>query len=173
VRPIYDTPEEHFRAITPFLRTRIERGEMCLYIGDNTSPDGLVARGIASAADVARGALLVLPGRETYTQDGRFDPDAMLGLWQTWVATARAKAFAGVRLSGWATWALDTDIDFSGFIEYEARLTDFLADTGSRVMCHYLFLRFRPQSCTGCCEPIRWRSPGTTYTTTCTSSRRH
>jgi PAS domain S-box-containing protein len=117
---------------------------MCLYIGDNSTAHDLIGRGIASEADLSRGALLVLPERGTYLHDGRFDPDVMLGRWEAWVATARAKGFTGVRLCGWATWALDADIDFSSFIEYEARLTDFLAATSSRVMCHYLFGRFQP-----------------------------
>jgi GAF domain-containing protein len=69
----------------------------------------------------------------------------MLGSWETWAATARTTGFAGLRVCGWATWALYADIDFAEFIKYEARLTDFLAATGSRMMWLYLFPRFRPE----------------------------
>jgi two-component system, chemotaxis family, sensor kinase Cph1 len=34
---IYETPEEQFAAALPYLRTGLERGEKCLYVGDENS----------------------------------------------------------------------------------------------------------------------------------------
>src|SRR5207237_23795 len=74
-----------------------------------------------------------------------FDPDVMLERWGTWFASSRDEGFAGLRVSGAASWALDTQMDFAGFIDYEARLNDFLAAREIRVMCHYDFGRFQPE----------------------------
>jgi hypothetical protein len=122
----------------------VERGERCIYIGDALTIDDLLAHGAATDGDRDRGALFALPGREPYLRDGRFEPDAMLEQWGTWYAASRQQGFAGLRVSGSASWALNTDMDFSGFIEYEARLNDFLPATGARVMCHYEFGAFQP-----------------------------
>lgn len=61
---IYETQEEQFAAVIPFLRRGLECGEKCLYItGENTATvvrAALEAGGIDTAAALQSGALSII-----------------------------------------------------------------------------------------------------------------
>ncbi|MBZ0220400.1 MAG: MEDS domain-containing protein [Candidatus Methylomirabilis sp.] len=80
---IYETPEEQFAAIIPFMRAGLERGEKCVYIADeHTAADvlkALASGGIDADGALRSGALSVLSKRDAYLKQGYFDPDWMIG----------------------------------------------------------------------------------------------
>ena len=98
---IYDTQEEQFAAALPFLTTGLERGEKCLYIVDeNTAAAVLDALG-KSGTDVDRylrnGALTIAHKEEIYGDQGRFEPDWMIGFLTEATAETGAARFSRVK----------------------------------------------------------------------------
>lgn len=69
---IYETEEERFRAVVPFVRQGLERGERCLYVIDERSEDrdaviGALRDGGVSVNDATEsGALSFTTVRDTY-----------------------------------------------------------------------------------------------------------
>ena len=98
---IYETPEEQFGALVPFIRYGLERGERCVYVADQNTADEVLdtldAAGIDVAAATDKGALSVVTKREAYLRDGYFDPQRMMALFADSVGTARSAGFRAIR----------------------------------------------------------------------------
>src|SRR3984893_17469614 len=114
---IYDTQEEQFAAALPYLRTGLERGEKCLYdVGENSAApvlDALRKGGTDVDRYLRSGALTISHKRETYLQQGYFDPDWMIGFLTQATAEAGAAKFSGVRtILGEMTWVLRANSGF-------------------------------------------------------------
>src|SRR5437660_4956626 len=124
---IYDTQEEQFAAALPYVRTGLERGEKCLYIADEDTAAAVVDALRQGGTDVDRylgsGALTITHKQETYLQQGRFDPDRMIGFLTQATAEAGAAKFSGIRtLLGEMTWALGTSNGADNVLESESKL---------------------------------------------------
>jgi signal transduction histidine kinase len=65
---IYQSPEDQLAAVVPFIQTGLERGEKCLYLGQETSIANLIPAlrkaGIDPDEKMASGALTVMPTSE-------------------------------------------------------------------------------------------------------------
>src|SRR5450756_2179219 len=107
---IYESQEEQFAAVVPFMRHGLAAGQACMYIADDNTADAVGAAlrsdGIDTDAESARGALRILTKRESYLRDGRFDPDAMIAFLAEATAEARVDGFSALRVTGEMTWAL-------------------------------------------------------------------
>jgi PAS domain S-box-containing protein len=138
---IYETPEEQFGALVPFLRFGLERGERGLYIADQTTAeqvlDTLDAAGIDVAAATDAGALSVVTKRESYLRDGYFDPERMLALLAESVGAARSAGFKALRVTGEMTWALAGAAGSERLMEYESKLNHFLPGADVVAICQY------------------------------------
>jgi KaiC/GvpD/RAD55 family RecA-like ATPase len=147
---IYDTQEEQLAAALPYLRASLERGEKCLYIADeNTAAAVLDALG-KGGTDVDRylrsGALTIASKEETYLEQGRFEPDWMIGFLTEATAEAGAARFSRVRtILAEMTWALGTSNGTAKLIEYESKLNQFFRDHDARGICQYHRTRFSPE----------------------------
>jgi PAS domain S-box-containing protein len=147
---IYDTQEEQFAAALPYLRTGLERGEKCLYVVDeNTAAAVLDALG-KGGTDVDRylrsGALTIAHKEETYLEQGRFEPDWMIGFLTEATAEAGAARISRVRtILAEMTWALGTSDGTAKLIEYESKLNHFFRDHDARGICQYNRTRFSPE----------------------------
>jgi PAS domain S-box-containing protein len=142
--PIYTSAAERLRILVPYFQDGIVRGERCLYLADDVSVDDLRAQGIGSDEHLARGALVPLTARESFLRNGRFDPDRMFEFFSERLAAAHAEGFAGLRVTGEMIWVLGPDISSAVFLEFEARVNEFLRATGIRGMCMYDWRRWQP-----------------------------
>ena len=90
---IYDTQQEQLAAALPYLRSGLERGEKCLYFGDESMAvavrDALSKIGTDVDQYLRSGALTITHKRETDLQQGRFDPDSWIGFLDQGIAEAR------------------------------------------------------------------------------------
>lgn len=146
---IYQTRQEQFAAVVPFVRIGLERGEKCYYIvDDNTAASVLAALcegGIDTDTALASGALVILSKQDTYLKEGRFDPDRMLDLLRETMASAKREGYGALRVTGEMTWVLGGDPGVERLMEYEAKLNYFFPEHDALAICQYNRNRFRPE----------------------------
>lgn len=144
---IYDTHNDQFEVVVPFIQRGLDRGERCLYVADDNTReevlDALRKGGIDVASARDSGALSIHTKADTYLQTGAFEQDAMLDFWQERLAQARDKDdYAGVRAAAEMTWALDEGTALDRLVEYEAMLNTIYPGEDYVVLCQYNRERF-------------------------------
>lgn len=146
---IYETPEEQFAAIVPFMRIGLERGEKCVYIADENTCDQVIEQlakgGVDTKATLASGALSVITKREAYLKQGYFDPDWMISFLKQATDRAKAEGYTGLRATGEMTWMLGGDPGTERLIEYESKLNYFFPKNDVLAICQYHIGRFTPE----------------------------
>jgi hypothetical protein len=138
---LYSNRDEQLEAAVEYIRGGLARGERCLYVVCEHSPDefrdGLRASGIDVDAEEARGALLLLTKREGHLKGGCFDPDAMITMLHAAVKDALDAGFAGLCAAGDMSWLLDEADGSERIAEYEARLNAFYPSSSALGLCLY------------------------------------
>lgn len=146
---IYDSRAEQYGPACQFLKVGLERGEQCLYIAEQLSPDEflamLAARGVNVQEAAQAGSLLVLRGEEVRSALGGFTPPAMLSFLAERETGALEKGFAAFRLCADMTWLKKDTIGPSEFFSYEAELTNLLLDRRIVALCQYAMDDFHPE----------------------------
>jgi len=146
---IYETQEEQFSAILPFMKIGLERGEKCVYlVDDNTAAmviDGMKAAGMDAEAAVESGMLTIASKQDVYLKQGFFDPDWMIGFLKRATDEARAAGFSALRIAGEMTWVLSGDPGTERLMEYEAKLNYFFPENDALAICQYNRNRFPPE----------------------------
>lgn len=147
---LYETPEEQFSAVAPFLHIGLCRGEKCLYITDDNSParvlEALSAAGIDTAGAVKSGALAVEGPHELYLGKGCFDPDATLDLLREAAESALRSGFTALRLAVEMTWALSGAPGAEKFVAFESGFNMLLSRSCMLAACQYDCRRFSPET---------------------------
>lgn len=146
---IYESPEEQFAAVVPFVRGGLERGEKCVYVADDNTSTEVLEQMKKGGVDVARalesGALSVITKKEAYLKQGYFDPDWMIQFLKEATDDAKAEGYSGLRVTGEMTWMLGGDPGSERLIEYEAKLNYFFPENDALAICQYNIGRFSPQ----------------------------
>ena len=146
---IYETPEEQFAAVAPYVREALRTRSRFVYVADDNTAgavlDGLRRAGIDVDAAVRDGALVVTGKRDTYLRDGSFDPDRMIAFLAEATRAAEEAGFTSLRVTGEMTWALGADEGNERLLEYEAKLNHFFPGHNASAICQYNASRFRPE----------------------------
>jgi len=146
---IYETREEQFAAVIPYLRIGLERGEKCLYVVDDTTADMVINEMRAAGMDVETamesGKLAIVSKQDAYLQQGFFDPDWMIDFLKRSVDEAKAAGFSALRVTGEMTWVLGGDPGSERLMEYEAKLNYFLPEHDMLAICQYNRSFFPPK----------------------------
>lgn len=146
---IYDTPEEQFNAVLPFVRLGLQAGQRCVYVADENTADEVSARlqeaGVDVAAQTRRQALRIITKRDAYLRSGYFDPALMIELLRENVDSAKRDGFTGLRVTGEMTWMLGGAPGGDRLIEYEAKLNYFFPRHDALAICQYNRRRFPPE----------------------------
>lgn len=146
---IYETREEQFSAVIPFVRIGLARGEKCLYVvDDNTAAEvigGMKAAGMEVESAVASGQLTIVSKQDAYLTQGYFDPDWMIAFLKQATDEAVAEGFAALRVTGEMTWVLGGDPGTERLMEYEAKLNYFFPENPALAICQYNRNRFSPE----------------------------
>jgi hypothetical protein len=101
---------------------------------------GVQARGVTVPQD---GRVQVLSAREAYPPTGRFEPTRILDALVGHIEQAAADGFAGVRLVGDMTWALDGPAGVEQLAAYEAHVNQLYVDGRALGICLYDRRAFR------------------------------
>ncbi len=145
---IYETHQEQFAAVIPFIRIGLQRGEKCIYIADDNTTAQVLQAMREDAIDVdtalASGSLQVLTSKESYLKGGFFDPDRMISLLKETTNKALADGFSALRVTGEMTWALSGEKGADRLIEYENKLNYFFPKHRCLGICQYNAGLFSP-----------------------------
>lgn len=146
---IYETLADQHATMVPYLRMGLERGERCIYLGEESAIRGLLEKlshGGVPVDDVRqRGRLGVIANRESYLAGGAFDPDRMLAFVARATAEAKAEGYTGLRIAGDLGWALDGPPGTGRLMEYEARVNRFFPEHDCLAVCLYPRKGFPPE----------------------------
>ncbi|ADO74869.1 Sensor protein [Stigmatella aurantiaca DW4/3-1] len=143
---VYETPEQQWAAIIPFVTAGLEHNEVCAYITDDRSIQevrhALLTHGVDVDGHVRRKALTFMTKREAYLSGGSFSPPGMISFLGDTVRQAAENGFSGFRVTGEMTWALGRECGCEDLVEYEALLNDFFPGSRSLALCQYNRQRF-------------------------------
>ncbi len=145
---IYRTEEEHKQVVSLFVRLGLEKNQKVIYIVDahtaETVTGYLREEGVDLDNYMETGRFVILTGDETYTKDGKFDPDAMIALLKEETNKALDQGFSAFRVTGEMTWALKDLPGTERLIEYENKLNRFIPAHRCIGLCQYDKRRFSP-----------------------------
>jgi MEDS: MEthanogen/methylotroph, DcmR Sensory domain len=122
----FKSNEERLKFVIPYMVDGLRNQERCVYIaGENTVPEILaefMKAGVYIDGATASGALSVVTKHDTYLRHGIFDPQAMIADLDRDVRFALQHGFAGLRVTGEMSWALDLPSALGRLCEYEQEL---------------------------------------------------
>lgn len=107
----FQSPEEEYRVLGPFIREGLERGEKAFHIVDPRLMEDHFRRmremGIAADDAAGRGQLIVKRWQDAYLRDGHFDQDRMLALIEEVLSSGLREGYFLTRLVAHMEWALE------------------------------------------------------------------
>lgn len=138
---LYATPDDQLVAAIEYIKQGLARGERCLYVVGEHTPDAfraaLARAGIDVPAEEARGALVIITKHEGHLRTGTFDPNAMIAMLEAAVQDALDAGFKGLCAAGDMTWLLDEVPGSERIAEYEAALNYFYKSKHALGLCLY------------------------------------
>ena len=136
----FNNPDEEYRALLPFIKEGLERGEKGFHVvGPKARRDHLErlrSYGIDANGAIERGQLELYDWNDAYFPDGRFDHHRMLAMWERTFADAARKGYPLTRLVANMGWAFEGRSGIDDLLEYEAKF-NLLPPHGNPVGCAY------------------------------------
>ena len=142
----FDSRDEEYQMLLPFLKDGLERGEKEFHIvdpalrGDHLARLGSAGIGVAEAQ--RRRQLEVLDWDDAYLRGGSFDGQATTALLVDMLTRARAEGFPRARVVGHMEWALQEPSDLRTLVEYESGVNDVPGRDDDPLVCVYDRTRF-------------------------------
>jgi hypothetical protein len=141
----FNNDEEEYRALLPFIREGMERGDKAVHV---VNPDQradhvhrLAGAGIDPAAAEKDGQLDIRINTDVYLTNGRFDQDRMLRVFEDMVSNSTPR-FPLHRIVCRMDWAAGEPIRVRNLIEFESRVNDVWSRHDDLVICTYRFSQF-------------------------------
>ena len=147
---IYNTKEEQFSVIVPFIKIGLERGEKCIYaVNDNTAHEVQVAMqtgGIDTDSALKSGALSILNRQEFFLKQGPFEPDWMIQFLKETTDSAKSEGFNALRLAAEMTWLFGVEKGAERLSDYESKINSFFPENDIVAICQYDRMQFLPET---------------------------
>jgi hypothetical protein len=122
----FQSHDEEYRALLPFIKEGFDRGERAFHIVDPKRRAEhrlrLASAGIDVETAEKTGQFELRNWADAYLRDGHFDQDRMLALIQEVLDGGRQQGFALTRLVADMEWALEDRPGVDDLVEYETRL---------------------------------------------------
>ncbi|HZU30843.1 MAG TPA: MEDS domain-containing protein [Candidatus Angelobacter sp.] len=138
---LYASPEEQLQAAVEYVKAGLARGEQCLYVCGEHTPEELRAALQASGVNVkeeeGRGALSLVTKAEAHLKDGHFNANNMISFLHQAVKDALDAGFNGLCAAGDMGWVTDGVPGTEELTEYESRLNEFYANNRALGLCQY------------------------------------
>jgi DNA-binding CsgD family transcriptional regulator len=138
---LYQTEEERWAVLTPFLHQGLERDEKVLYIVDAHTVEAVLSylrdEGLDVEPYLVRGQLAILAHDEAYMREGLFDPDGMIALLRAETDRALVEGYSALRITGEMSWALRGLLGSQRLIEYETRVNEVFRGGSCLAICQY------------------------------------
>lgn len=137
----FNSPEEEYRVLLPFIQDGMERGEKAFHIVDPRLMEDHLGRlrnaGIDADSAQSTGQLVVKRWQDAYLKNGHFDQDGMIALVEEVLSTGRAEGYPRTRAIGHMEWALEDLPGVNDLVEYETRLNFVIPKYKDPVICTY------------------------------------
>lgn len=142
----FNSREEEYRVLLPFIKETVEQGEKSIFILDPAWRKEhlrlLEQAGIDAVALQPRGQMEIRPWAEAHLRGGSFNQDAMLSLLDEVYTAANASGFSQARLWSNQEWALEDGTAMKDIVEYESRLNYVAAKYDHITVCVYNLAKF-------------------------------
>ena len=126
----FNSPDEEYRVLLPFIKEGFERGEKAFHIVDPRLRIEHLKRlqsvGIEVAEAEKSGQFELLNWEDAYLRDGHFDQNKMLALIEEVLEQGKYEGFPLTRLVAHMEWALEDRPGVNDLVEYETRLNYLL-----------------------------------------------
>lgn len=145
----FDTPDDEFRALLPFIKEGLAIGEKSVHTVDPRRRDHYLQQLASAGVDIdalrRNGQLELRDWYNTHLRTGRFVASDTLKLFQEIVRDSLLGGFPLVRFVTEMEWFLETEMNADELLEYEARANDVWMRPDGRVhpiICTYDLTRF-------------------------------
>ena len=126
----FNSPDEEYRVLLPFIKEGFERGEKAFHIVNPALREEHLRRlksaGIDADAAEKDGQLALRNWEDAYLREGRFEQDKMLALIEEVLEGGKQEGFSLTRLVAHMEWALEDRPGVNDLVEYETRLNYLL-----------------------------------------------
>ena len=157
---LYTSPEEQLQAAVEYIKAGLARGEQCLYVCGEHTPEelrtALQAAGINVTEQELRGALSLATKAEAHLKDGHFNASSMISFLHQAVQDALDAGFSGLCAAGDMGWVMDGAPGTEDLSEYESRLNEFYANNRALGLCQYNRKSLPPQFLDHCIATHRF-----------------
>jgi signal transduction histidine kinase/PAS domain-containing protein len=136
----YETRTDLLETLVSYCKVGFENQEFCLWVVAEplTGEDARLAleRAVPGFDQyLAHQSIEIVTAREWYLQDGAFDLNRVIRSWSEKLASASARGYAGVRVTGDTAWLEKKD--WKDFCEYEESLNQAIVGQRLAVLCTY------------------------------------
>lgn len=142
----FNTREEEYNVLLPFIREGFEEGDKAFHIIDPQHRADHLQRlnqaGINVEETARRGQLEVREWAQTYLRDGRFDQEKMLELVEEVLKSSRTDNFLLTRFVAHMEWSLQDVPGVHDLVEYESRLNHLIPRYEDPILCTYDLSQF-------------------------------
>lgn len=142
----FNNDEEEYRVLLPFIEDGFKCGDKAVHVVNPDHREGhlqrLVTRGIDTTTAIKRGQLELRTNVETYLQDGRFDQDRMLAVFEQLASGNAGEDFSLSRIVCRMDWAVEAGSHVDDVVEFESRVNDVWSHHDDAVICTYQLSKF-------------------------------
>ena len=142
----FNSDDEEYRVLLPFVQEGFHYGDRAIHVINPEQRDDhlrrLVAAGLDPASAAGSGQLEVRTNTDTYLQNGRFDQDRMLDVFERLASGNATKGFPRSRIVCRMDWAAEGRLFVDNVIEFESRVNDIWRRHDDVVVCTYHLHRF-------------------------------
>lgn len=141
----FNSDDEEYQVLLPFIKDGIACGDKAIHVVNPGQRDDHVRRLASAGIDTEdaqrRGQLELRINRDMYLNEGRFDPDRMLRMFEN-VASGNVPGYPLSRIVCHMDWATDKRSDVDDLIEFESRVNEVWLRHHDAVICTYNLNKF-------------------------------
>ena len=142
----FNSDDEAYRVLLPFIQSGFECGDKAVHVVNPDQRDDHVERlaavGIDATAKQQSGRLELRTNVETYLQDGNFDPDRMLEVFEQLASDSAKSGFPLSCIVCQMDWAAEGHSHIDSLIQFESRVNDVWDRHDDAVICVYYLRNF-------------------------------
>jgi hypothetical protein len=142
----FNSEDEEYRVLLPFIKDGFECGDKAVhFVNPGQRHDHLrrlTAAGIDVDAALQRGQFELRINTEAYLQDGRFDPDRMLQVFEQLASGNAPGGFPLSRIVCCMDWAADDQSRIDKVVAFESRVNDVWRSHADAIICVYDLAKF-------------------------------
>jgi MEDS: MEthanogen/methylotroph, DcmR Sensory domain len=142
----FNNDEEEYRVLLPFIQDGFKCGDKAIHV---VNPDQrhnhlqrLAAAGVDTEQAFRSGQFDLLSNTEAYLQDGHFDQDRMLAVFEQLASGNGSTSFPLSRIVCRMDWVVDAGSYVNEVVEFEARVNDVWTGHDDAVICTYHLGKF-------------------------------